>query len=267
MERTFTIDRMGLNARNAFKACAAALVSAVACGAAAKGASFYAPEKIYAAPGVPCAVNYTRLFDSYTPQRYLLEAISEKGTAYSECWLYTAKESEAGTSFPLVLNAWDDDAGLVASMTTTVCVAKTPSEAAKSRRIAFALLAAARETGCFVDAATVLGTRYTIRQGRREMITRSHGVTESVLVVLSCLVLTGLTGFTRLCSPHKSCESCKSCLKNSALPSLKNYRVLRKVCLEVGIEVASLLQEHLGKGYTVCGLLGTKTWYDSLTSA
>ena len=117
-----------------------AALAATACVAATP--SFFAPEKIYAVPGVPCSVNYTRLFDSYTPQRYLLEAISTKGTAYSECWLYTAKESEAGTSFPLILNAWDDDVGLVASMTTTVCVAKTPSEAAKNRRIAFALLAA-----------------------------------------------------------------------------------------------------------------------------
>ena len=119
-----------------------AAVLLTVCATTAATPTFYAPERIYAVPGVECAVHYTRLFDSFTPQRYLLEAISPKGKAYSECWSYTASEAEAGTSFPLVLNAWDDDVGLVASMTTTVCVAKAPSDAAKNRRIALALLGA-----------------------------------------------------------------------------------------------------------------------------
>ena len=118
-----------------------------ACATSAALPTFYAPERIYAVPGVECLVHYTRLFDSYTPSRYLLEAVCVKGAAYGECWSYVAKESEAGTEFPLVLNAWDDEHGLVASMTTTVCVATAPTEAAKSRRITLALLSAS-STNC-----------------------------------------------------------------------------------------------------------------------
>ena len=133
---------MKFNARNSLKMCAVALVSSAACVAFAKGASFFAPEKIYAVPGVECAVHYTRLFDSYTPGRYALEALSKKGRAYSDRWCFTATEKEAGTKFPLVLNAWDDDVGLVASITTTVVVAREPSPEAKSRKITLALLGA-----------------------------------------------------------------------------------------------------------------------------
>ena len=124
---------------------------AAACMAAttalADAPSFFAPERIYAVPGVECAVHYTRLFDSYTPNRYLLEAISPKGSAFSDRWCYVAAANEAGQSFPLVLNAWDDDHGLVASMTTQVYIAKAPSDEAKSRKTTLALLAAS-DTNC-----------------------------------------------------------------------------------------------------------------------
>ncbi len=119
----------------------------VACSASFARPTFYAPDRIYAVPGVECNVYYARLLDSYTPNRYLLEAVCGKGAAYSTCWSYVAKDDEAGTEFPLVLNAWDDECGLVASMTTRVCVAKAPSEAAKNRRITLALLSAS-STNC-----------------------------------------------------------------------------------------------------------------------
>ncbi len=118
-----------------------------ACSASFARPSFYAPDRIYAVPGVECNVYYARLLDSYTPNRYLLEAVCGKGASYSACWSYVAKDDEAGTEFPLVLNAWDDEYGLVASMTTRVCVAKAPSDAAKNRRITLALLSAS-STNC-----------------------------------------------------------------------------------------------------------------------
>ena len=94
-----------------------------------------------------------------------------------------------------------------------------------------------------------------------------------LVALMSCFVLTGLTGFTRLSAVPKSCESCKSCLKNLALLSLKDYRVLCKVCLEVAFAKKKRKTDRFGQGqslpklfsidvyaleaksHTVCGLL------------
>jgi len=109
--------------------------------------SFFMPEKLYAVAGVPCNVYYARLLDSYTPQNYMLEGISPVGHAYETCWSFTPKAEDAGKSFPLVLNAWSDADGLVASATTTVVVAQAPTEAQKARKITMGLLSAS-STNC-----------------------------------------------------------------------------------------------------------------------
>lgn len=91
-------------------------------GAAARP-SFVVPERLYAVPNVTCDVNYAQLFDSYTPNRYVLEALSPVGKCYASAWQFVPKASDAGKTYPLVLNAWDDEHGLVASATTSVRVA------------------------------------------------------------------------------------------------------------------------------------------------
>ena len=130
------------------------------------GASFVDPGPLYAVPGIPCAVNYTRLFDSYTPQNYLFDAVPSLGDApvdrkpypeieaekhlgrcYADCWEYVAATNEAGKRFVLTLNAWNDEAGLAASVTTTVEVVRAPTDEEKGREITLALLAAS-DTNC-----------------------------------------------------------------------------------------------------------------------
>ena len=108
--------------------------------------AFDLPETVYAAPGVACSVYYARVFDSVVPQRYAFEALCEAGSAFGDCWRLTPKAEQAGKSFRLVLNAWDDT-GLVAAGTTTVVVARAPTGAEKGRRITLALLGAS-STNC-----------------------------------------------------------------------------------------------------------------------
>lgn len=123
-------------------------VAVVALGLAAGAKpTFIMPPKVYAVPGIPCNVYYAKLFGSVTPQRYLLESRCPVGSGFSDCWRFTPDAKQGGKEYRLVLNAWDDD-GLVAAGTTTVVVAKAPTEAEKSRRITLALLAAS-DVNCF----------------------------------------------------------------------------------------------------------------------
>lgn len=73
-------------------------------------------------------------------------AVCDAASAFGDCWRLTPKAEQAGKSYRLVLNAWDDT-GLVAAGTTTVVVARAPTEAEKGRRITLALLGAS-STNC-----------------------------------------------------------------------------------------------------------------------
>ena len=72
-----------------------------------------------------------------------------------------------------------------------------------------------------------------------------------LVALMSCFVLTELTGFTRLSAVPKSCESC---LKNLALLSLKDYRVLCKVCLEVVFAKKKRKTDQFGQGQSLPNL-------------
>lgn len=114
---------------------------------AAARPSFVVPEQLYAVPNVTCDVNLVQLFDSYTPNRYVLEALSPVGRCYENCWQFVPKVADAGKIYPLILNAWDDEHGLVASATTSVRVATgVPVASLAKRRFALSLLAAS-DTG------------------------------------------------------------------------------------------------------------------------
>jgi len=109
--------------------------------------AFFHLDRLYAVPGVPCEVYYAKLFDSFTPQAYLLEARSKVGRALEGRWSFTPTERDAGKSYEVVFNAWSDAEGLVDALTTTVVVAKAPVGDARTRRITMALLAAS-DTNC-----------------------------------------------------------------------------------------------------------------------
>lgn len=109
--------------------------------------AFFDPGCLYAVPGVECRVYYAKIFDSFTPQAYLLEARSKVGRSLKGCWSFTPTEQDAGRSYEVVFNAWNDADGLVNAMTTTVVVAKLPAEANRTRDITLALLAAS-DTNC-----------------------------------------------------------------------------------------------------------------------
>ena len=67
--------------------CAVSLGVSVAAGRPA----FVVPERLYAVPNVTCDVNYAQLFDSYTPNRYVLEALSPVGKCYASAWQFVPK--------------------------------------------------------------------------------------------------------------------------------------------------------------------------------
>lgn len=100
--------------------------------------AFFLPERLYAAPGLEVNVYYKDVFDSVVPERYAFQAASKKGRAERTRWCWIPTEADAGTSVPLVINAWDDD-GIVAAVTTTVEVAAAPTD--RKRPLTLALFA------------------------------------------------------------------------------------------------------------------------------
>ncbi len=126
---------------------AAAVASALA--AHAKP-SFFLPERIYAAPGIECNVYFSNIFESFTPDRYAYEALSKKGKSQVERWTWTPTEADAGLSVQLVINAWSDEAP-VATVTTTVQVARAPAPGSDTRKITFSLLAASLTNSRYQD--------------------------------------------------------------------------------------------------------------------
>ena len=84
--------------------------------------SFYIPESIYAAPGLELNVYFGNVFDSVVPHTFAFQAFCEKGRSEARRWCFTPDASDAGHSYKLVVNAWNDT-GLVAAATSTVVVA------------------------------------------------------------------------------------------------------------------------------------------------
>ena len=119
---------------------AAVLAAGCVMNAEAK-ARWFMPETLYAAPGVECNVFFAKMFESVKYSNYAFEAISEKGNFWEDRWCWTPKAEDAGKSVKVVFRALTDD-GLVDCVTTTVVVAKSPTEAQKSRRITLALFSA-----------------------------------------------------------------------------------------------------------------------------
>lgn len=121
-----------------------------ACAATAKP-TLCVPEELAAAPGVPCNVYFARALDSVKPENYAIEAISEKGNFWEDHWTWTPSAEDAGKRVPVVFNVWDDDTGLIAVATTTVKVAKAPTEEQKAKKVAVAILSASCTNALFQD--------------------------------------------------------------------------------------------------------------------
>lgn len=114
----------------------AALAALTAATASAKP-SFYLPERLYAAPGLELNVYYTDVFDSVVPRNFAYQAYCKKGKSELTRWCFTPTDEDAGKTYSLVINAWNDD-GLAAAVTAAVEVAAAPVDPA--RRMTLALL-------------------------------------------------------------------------------------------------------------------------------
>ena len=110
--------------------------------------AFYLPERLYAAPGLELNVYYTSIFDSVVPQNYAYQAYCGKGRSELRRWTFTPTPADAGKTFELVVNAWNDD-GLVAAATSTVEVAAAPHD--PKRRVTLALLGDSLTNSMFQD--------------------------------------------------------------------------------------------------------------------
>lgn len=108
------------------------------------------PKELDAAPGIPCNVFFARTLDSMKPSNYAFEAISEAGNFWEDRWTWTPSEKDVGRRVPVVFNVWNDD-GLVDAVTTTVRVAKMPTERQKARKVAVAILSASCTNSLFQD--------------------------------------------------------------------------------------------------------------------
>ena len=122
----------------------AAVIVALSLSAAARPAIFLA-ERMYAAPGVECNVYFKNVTDAIVPDRYAWNVKCKYGKHENFRWTFVAKDADAGTEFPLVLEMWNDELGLVTAATTTVKVAKLPDD--RTRSLTIALLGDSL-TGC-----------------------------------------------------------------------------------------------------------------------
>ena len=113
-------------------------------GGAGAAPSFTLPKRIYAAPGLECNVYYSSVFDSSVPQNYAFQTYSKKGRSYRERWCWTPGKGDAGKDVEIVVNAWNDS-GLVATCTTTVCVAAAPVD--RTRKLVLSTFAASSSNG------------------------------------------------------------------------------------------------------------------------
>ena len=121
-----------------------------ACMATAKP-TLTVPAELQAAPGIPCNVYFARTLDSVKPSNYAFEAISEAGSFWEDRWTWTPTEKDAGRRVPVVFNVWDDESGLVDAVTTTVTVAKMPTEEQKAKKVSVAILGASCTNSRYQD--------------------------------------------------------------------------------------------------------------------
>lgn len=112
-----------------------AVVFALAVASAVAKPSFYLPERLYAAPGLELNVYFTDVFDSVVPRNYAFQAACKKGASELTRWCFTPEAADAGKSYELVINAWNDD-GLVAAVTSQVEVAAAPANPARKVTLA-----------------------------------------------------------------------------------------------------------------------------------
>ena len=124
------------------------MMMALVAGAAIAKPSFYLPERLYAAPGLELNVYFTSIFDSVVPQNYAYQAYCPKGRSELRRWTFTPTAADAGTSFELVINAWNDE-GLAAAVTSVVEVAAAPRDA--TRKVTLALFGDSLTNSQFQD--------------------------------------------------------------------------------------------------------------------
>lgn len=108
----------------------AALAAAVVQTGLAKP-EFVLPEHLYAAPGVPCCIYYSNVFDAVTPERWKFSTHYEgylgQAHSWADHWEWTPSRGHAGKNLKLVLSAWSDDLDYPSSATTTLHVASAPA--------------------------------------------------------------------------------------------------------------------------------------------
>ena len=123
------------------------LLAAVAAASltASAGPGIFLADRMYAAPGVECNVYFKNVTDAIVPDRYAWNVRCAFGKHENVRWTYVAKDEDAGKEFPLVLEMWNDELGLVTAATTTVKVAKYPAD--RTRKLTVALLGDSL-TGC-----------------------------------------------------------------------------------------------------------------------
>ena len=121
-----------------------AAIAALSLSAAVRPTIFLA-ERMYAAPGVECNVYFKNVTDAIVPDRYAWNVKCGYGKHENFRWTFVARDEDAGKEFPLVLEMWNDELGLVTAATTTVKVAKMPAD--RMRPLTIALLGDSL-TGC-----------------------------------------------------------------------------------------------------------------------
>lgn len=111
-------------------------------GAAMARPELYLPETVYATYGVECNVYFKNVTDAIVPGRYGWKARCKIGRQEADRWTWFEKapsEKSSPGSYPLVVEMWDDEHGVVTAATTTVKVVSAPAD--KSRSIRLALFA------------------------------------------------------------------------------------------------------------------------------
>ena len=89
-----------------------AAIAALSLSAAARPTIFLA-ERMYAAPGVECNVYFKNVTDAIVPDRYAWNVKCGYGKHENFRWTFVARDEDAGKEFPLVLEMWNDELGLV----------------------------------------------------------------------------------------------------------------------------------------------------------
>lgn len=135
-------------------------------------------KQLHVVPGIERNVYFRSITDAFVPERYAWRARCMRGRQEKTRWSYTAKDCDVGKSFPLVVEMWDDENGLVAAATSSVHVIGFPAD--RTKKLTMALLGDSL-TGCrFLDQTAKLMREFgftgfkTIGK-RKELIARHDG--------------------------------------------------------------------------------------------